>query len=88
MEAELQRRKLEPSIRSGNVPGRPTTMTEAVVRANNIHPDEILLRIPQSKESAVMQAQYDGSKGNYKIFKSAFGNFMVPAVPNRADLTR
>ncbi|KAK1434732.1 hypothetical protein QVD17_00482 [Tagetes erecta] len=44
------------------------------------------LRIQQAKNHAIAQAQQDGSKANYKIFDSPFGNFLVPVVPTRAEL--
>ena len=43
-------------------------------------------RIQQAKNNAVAQAQQDGTKGNFRIFDSPFGNFMVPVVPTRAEL--
>lgn len=44
------------------------------------------LRIQQAKNHAIAQAQQDGSKANFKIFDSPFGNFLVPVVPTRAEL--
>ncbi|KAK8595565.1 hypothetical protein V6N13_000272 [Hibiscus sabdariffa] len=43
-------------------------------------------RIQQDKNSAVAQARQDGCTGNYKKFDSWYGNFLVPAVPSRAEL--
>ncbi|XVF34929.1 hypothetical protein REPUB_Repub18cG0100600 [Reevesia pubescens] len=40
----------------------------------------------QAKNFAVAQAQQDGCTGNFKIFDSEFGNFLVPVVPSRAEL--
>ncbi|XP_030465127.1 uncharacterized protein LOC115684520 [Syzygium oleosum] len=44
------------------------------------------MKIEQAKRFAVAQAQRDGSTGNYRIFDSPYGNFLVPVVPTRADL--
>ncbi|GLT61509.1 hypothetical protein SLA2020_342100 [Shorea laevis] len=44
------------------------------------------VRVQQARNSAVAQAQKDGCTGNYKIFDSPFGNFLVPVVPSRAEL--
>ena len=43
-------------------------------------------RIQQAKNNAVAQAQQDGTKGNFRIFDSPFGNFMVHVVPTRDEL--
>ncbi|OIW03708.1 hypothetical protein TanjilG_29743 [Lupinus angustifolius] len=40
------------------------------------------------KYFAATEAQKDGCTGNYRIFDSAFGNFLVPVVPTRAELTK
>lgn len=44
------------------------------------------MKIEQAKRFAVLQAQRDGCTGNYRIFDSPYGNFLVPVVPTRADL--
>ncbi|GLT98602.1 hypothetical protein SLE2022_161000 [Rubroshorea leprosula] len=44
------------------------------------------VRIQQARNFAVAEAQKDGCTGNYKIFDSPFGNFLVPVVPSRAEL--
>ncbi|PNX86466.1 hypothetical protein L195_g042544, partial [Trifolium pratense] len=41
---------------------------------------------PQNKYSAITQAQQDGCTGNYRIFDSPYGNFLVPVVPTHAEL--
>jgi hypothetical protein len=40
----------------------------------------------QAKNIAVTQAQQDGCTGNFKIFDSPFGNFLVPVIPTPAEL--
>ena len=45
-------------------------------------------RIQQAKNFALAQAQQEGSTGNYRIFDSPFGNFLVPVVPTRAELNQ
>lgn len=47
----------------------------------------ISIRIQQAKDSAVAQAQQDGCTANFKKFDSQYGNFLVPVVPSRAELT-
>ncbi|OIT05050.1 hypothetical protein A4A49_46158 [Nicotiana attenuata] len=44
------------------------------------------LSLQQAKNSALAQAQQDGCTGNFRIFDSPFGNFLVPVVPTRAEL--
>ncbi|OMO58316.1 hypothetical protein COLO4_34733 [Corchorus olitorius] len=44
-------------------------------------------RIQQAKNFAVAQAQQDGCMGSFKTFDSQYGNFLVPVVPSRAELT-
>ncbi|KAL4572271.1 hypothetical protein LXL04_019041 [Taraxacum kok-saghyz] len=44
-------------------------------------------KIQQAKSHAIAQAQQDGSKANFRIFDSPFGNFLVPVVPTRAELS-
>ncbi|OMO82713.1 hypothetical protein CCACVL1_11787 [Corchorus capsularis] len=45
------------------------------------------IRIQQAKNFAVAQAQQDGCMGSFKTFDSQYGNFLVPVVPSRAELT-
>ncbi|XWS69944.1 hypothetical protein CRYUN_Cryun03dG0006900 [Craigia yunnanensis] len=47
----------------------------------------ISFRIQQDKTFAVAQAKQDGCTGNFKKFDSQCGNFLVPVVPSRAELT-
>lgn len=47
---------------------------------------EINVRIQQAKNFAVAQAQQEGCTGNFKIFDSPFGNFLVPVIPTRKEL--
>ncbi|XP_057505833.1 uncharacterized protein LOC130789132 [Actinidia eriantha] len=57
--------------------------TSAVHVAQTSH---IHLRIQQAKNHAVAQAQQEGCMSNFRIFDSPFGNFLVPAIPTRAEL--
>lgn len=52
-----------------------------MVQTRGVHP-----RIQQAKNYAVAQAQQEGCTGNFKIFDSPFGNFLVPVIPTRAEL--
>lgn len=42
--------------------------------------------IQQARDYAVAQAQQDGVLGNFKIFDSPFGNFLVPVIPTAKEL--
>ncbi|GJU65865.1 hypothetical protein Tco_1247700 [Tanacetum coccineum] len=65
------------------VPPTPITPNVNVVHGGVVAVDP---RIQQAKNQAIAQAQQDGTKGNFRIFDSPFGNFMVPVVPTRAEL--
>ncbi|KAJ7969531.1 tRNA-2-methylthio-N(6)-dimethylallyladenosine synthase [Quillaja saponaria] len=51
-----------------------------------VQTNEVNFRIQQARNFAVAQAQQDGCTGNYRIFDSPFGNFLVPVLPTRAEL--
>ncbi|CAN1167410.1 hypothetical protein LINPERPRIM_LOCUS18641 [Linum perenne] len=63
----------------------PATAEIGLSSGNNVRADS-MIRIQQSKNFAVSEAQKDGCTGNYKIFDSPFGNFLLPVVPTREDL--
>lgn len=44
------------------------------------------IRIQQARNSAVAQARQDGCTGNFRIFDSPYGNYLVPVIPTLADL--
>lgn len=44
--------------------------------------------IQQAKYFAATEARQDGCTGNYRMFDSPFGNFLVPVVPTRAELAQ
>lgn len=46
----------------------------------------VSLRIQQARNYAVAQAQQDGCTGNFRVFDSPFGNYLVPVIPTRAEL--
>ncbi|THU59481.1 hypothetical protein C4D60_Mb07t02580 [Musa balbisiana] len=50
-------------------------------------PARVQLQIQQAKKFAVTQAQQEGCLGNYRSFDSPFGNYLVPVIPTRADLS-
>ncbi|KAL3532539.1 hypothetical protein ACH5RR_006060 [Cinchona calisaya] len=58
------------------------TVPVAVAQSSSIN-----LKIQQAKNFAVAQAQQEGCTGNYRIFDSPFGNFLVPVIPTRAELS-
>ncbi|KAL0346632.1 UNVERIFIED_CONTAM: hypothetical protein Scaly_1679200 [Sesamum calycinum] len=56
-----------------------STVSETESSRNN-------LRIQEARNSAVAQAQSEGCMGNFKIFDSPYGNYLVPVIPTRAEL--
>nr|KAJ0190543.1 hypothetical protein LSAT_V11C800427420 [Lactuca sativa] len=93
MEPETKKRKLfRPPPRRATL--SPAGKKDLAVSTSTIKPTVnvaqtgvvIDLRIQQAKNHAIAQAQQDGSKANFKIFDSPFGNFLVPVVPTRAEL--
>ncbi|KAL0410601.1 UNVERIFIED_CONTAM: hypothetical protein Slati_3649800 [Sesamum latifolium] len=56
-----------------------STVSETESSRNN-------LRIQEARNSAVAQAQYEGCMGNFRIFDSPYGNYLVPVIPTRAEL--
>lgn len=44
------------------------------------------VRIQQARNYAVEEARRDGCTANYQVFDSAFGNYLVPLTPTRAQL--
>ncbi|CAA3014420.1 Hypothetical predicted protein [Olea europaea subsp. europaea] len=44
------------------------------------------IRIQQARNFAVAQAQQDGCTGNFRMFDSPYGNYLVPVIPTLADL--
>ncbi|KAI3694771.1 hypothetical protein L1987_77751 [Smallanthus sonchifolius] len=66
----------------------PAVSTATVKSVANVAQTGVVvdLRIQQAKNHAIAQAQQDGSKANFRIFDSPFGNFLVPVVPTRAEL--
>lgn len=45
------------------------------------------INIQRAKNFAVAQAQQEGCTANFRIFDSPFGNFLIPAIPTRAELS-
>lgn len=60
--------------------GTKTAMAQAT------QPGSVDPKIQQARNFAVAQAQQDGCKGNYKVFDSPFGNYLIPVIPTRAEL--
>ncbi|CAL9027769.1 unnamed protein product, partial [Prunus brigantina] len=63
-----------------------TTLCLQVQEAQTIS-SGVNLRVQQAKNAAVAQAQQDGSTGNFRIFDSPFGNYLVPVVPTSKELS-
>ncbi|KAK9059477.1 hypothetical protein SSX86_020179 [Deinandra increscens subsp. villosa] len=81
MEPETKKRKVF------RPPPRRLVISSEFFSVNVAQPAVVVdLRIQQAKNHAIAQAQQDGSKANFRIFDSPFGNFLVPAVPTRAEL--
>lgn len=87
MSFEPKRRKIdgEPPRRAIIPPPKRKATTSSVVIAEQTS-SFTNLRLQQAKNSALAQAQQDGCTGNFRIFDSPFGNFLVPVVPTRAEL--
>ncbi|KAF5743006.1 hypothetical protein HS088_TW09G01068 [Tripterygium wilfordii] len=64
---------------------RDKTSTSSLMVAEP-HTSSLYLRIQQARNFAVAQAQQEGCMGNYKIFDSPYGNFLVPVIPSREEL--
>ncbi|KAD5317716.1 hypothetical protein R6Q59_033046 [Mikania micrantha] len=78
-------RRAAPSPTENKFPALSTATTKSAV---NVAQTGVMvdMRIQQAKSYAIAQAQQDGSKANFRIFDSPFGNFLVPVVPTRAEL--
>ncbi|CAN1167392.1 hypothetical protein LINPERHAP2_LOCUS27215 [Linum perenne] len=95
MAPQPKRRKIKQPPNKESSSGSKNPKDEAAIRnataeiglscGNNVRADS-MIRIQQSKNFAVSEAQKDGCTGNYKIFDSPFGNFLLPVVPTREDL--
>ncbi|PSS01926.1 TRNA-2-methylthio-N(6)-dimethylallyladenosine synthase [Actinidia chinensis var. chinensis] len=93
MADEPKRRKIHPppfrrtaSIRATKDDSATTsinTLAVHVAQTSNIH-----LSIQQAKNHAVAQTQQEGCMANFRIFDSMFGNFLLPAIPTRAELSK
>ncbi|KAI3757662.1 hypothetical protein L6452_05205 [Arctium lappa] len=93
MEPETKKRKVfRPPPR--RVTPSPSGKKDHAVSASTIKPTvnvaqtRVVIdpRIQLAKNHAVAEAQKDGSKANFRIFDSPFGNYLVPVVPTRAEL--
>ncbi|KAI3514746.1 hypothetical protein L2E82_11787 [Cichorium intybus] len=93
MEPEAKKRKVfrPPPRRAANSPAGKKDLavsTPTIKQTVNVGQTGVAIdpRIQQAKNHAVAQAQQDGSKANFRIFDSPFGNFLLPVVPTRAEL--
>ncbi|KAI3786900.1 hypothetical protein L1987_40967 [Smallanthus sonchifolius] len=93
MEPETKKRKIfrPPPRRAAPSPTEkedPAVSTATIKSVVNVAQSGVAvdLRIQQAKNNAIAQAQQDGSKANFRIFDSPFGNFLVPVVPTRSEL--
>ncbi|XP_058001996.1 uncharacterized protein LOC110649805 isoform X1 [Hevea brasiliensis] len=94
MAPEPKRRKIEPPplrrligdsfVDIVSSPAAKKTRDATSVPAPQTH--RIDYRIQQAKNFAVAQAQQEGCTGNFRIFDSPFGNFLVPVIPTREEL--
>ncbi|CAA0840433.1 Unknown protein [Striga hermonthica] len=90
-----KRKKVDPELSSSTSHGESIvnlpsgnrdegTRKEAVVHETRM--SEALLKIQQARNYAVAQAQQDCCAGNFRIFDSPFGNYLVPVIPSRSEL--
>ncbi|EXC28699.1 hypothetical protein L484_006995 [Morus notabilis] len=84
-DSEPKRRKIKQPPRRIITPAGKEEKVDKSVPVAQI--GNINLRIQQAKNFAIAQAQQDGCTGNFKIFDSPFGNYFVPVIPSRNDLT-
>ncbi|KAE9600345.1 hypothetical protein Lal_00046308 [Lupinus albus] len=86
MTFEAKRRKIDESFYPGILVSSNTKNGIAIASSNG---SSVSATIQQAKKYfAATEAQKDGCTWNYRIFDSAFGNFLVPVVPTRAELTK
>ncbi|KAK9705913.1 hypothetical protein RND81_07G091500 [Saponaria officinalis] len=87
MASEFNKRKINPPQRPRGVSPTPT------VKDVLSRPEEIPMvcgapvAMEQAKNYAIAQAQQDGCTANFRIFDSPFGNFLIPVIPTRAELS-
>ncbi|KAI3447045.1 hypothetical protein Pfo_003710 [Paulownia fortunei] len=91
-----KRKKVDPAICSssshctpGVSPSEKRDMDMTPMRKSMVQETQtsnVNLRIQQARNYAVAQAQQDGCTGNFRIFDSPFGNYLVPVIPTRAEL--
>ncbi|PWA70934.1 hypothetical protein CTI12_AA260290 [Artemisia annua] len=81
-----ENRRKAPSLSEKNDPAVATTPITPMVNVAQGGVVAVDPRIQQAKNNAVAQVQQDGTKGNFRIFDSPFGNFMVPVVLTCAEL--
>ncbi|KAG8367326.1 hypothetical protein BUALT_Bualt16G0060600 [Buddleja alternifolia] len=62
----------------------PVMMNKSMV--HETQKSSVSVRIQEARNHAVAQAQQDGCTGNFRIFDSPFGNYLVPVIPTRAEL--
>lgn len=87
MQPDSKKRKINGES-SLSTPSAPSEYKDtAKTSRDNWKTSSINTRIQQAKNFAVAQAQQEGCTGNYRIFDSPFGNFLVPVLPTRAELS-
>ncbi|KVI07129.1 hypothetical protein Ccrd_014510 [Cynara cardunculus var. scolymus] len=86
MEPEIKKRKVFRPPPRRATPSTAETKDHAVTTSTikptvNVAQTRVAIdpRIQMAKNHAVAQAQQDGSKANFRIFDSPFGNFLVPS---------
>ncbi|CDP03249.1 unnamed protein product [Coffea canephora] len=93
--------KLQPELKKRKADAAPSPRTSSAQKDDNESAKTLIdkltgpiaqtsknnLKIQQAKNFAVAQAQQEHCTGNYRIFDSPFGNFLVPVIPTRAELS-
>ncbi|CAO2822903.1 unnamed protein product [Amaranthus hypochondriacus] len=86
MESDLKKRKINPPPR--RVVPSSSTAKEAYPKVND---SSMAAKNPpsiqQSRNHAVAQAQQEGCTANFRIFDSPFGNFLIPVIPTRSEMS-
>ncbi|CAK9137053.1 unnamed protein product [Ilex paraguariensis] len=91
MAPEPKRRKVD-GVASRRTASSQAEKKDAVETSMNRSPVYVAqtsgshLKIQQARNHAVAQAQQECCTGNFRIFDSPYGNFLVPVIPTRAEL--
>ncbi|KAL8496231.1 hypothetical protein ACS0TY_020082 [Phlomoides rotata] len=81
--APPSRKKVEAASCENRDAPAPPMMKSMVVEVSQSQSSNVNVR---NYAVGVGEAHQDGCTGNFWIFESAFGNYLVPVIPTRAEL--